>query len=61
MKQVSPGTDVTLIVPWCRSVTMEYVVESPSPVPFPGSLVVKKGSNTLCWIDEAMPGPSSTI
>jgi hypothetical protein len=61
VKHVSPGREVTVIAPWCFSVTIEYVVESPSPVPRPGSFVVKNGSNSLCWIDDGIPGPSSTI
>jgi len=32
---------------------------SPSPVPSPGGLVVKNGSNSLAWVSCEMPGPLS--
>jgi hypothetical protein len=41
------------------SVTMPYTVASPSPVPLPGSLVVKKGSKIRAWVAASMPVPLS--
>ena len=34
-------------------------MESPSPVPFPTSLVVKKGSKIFSWISGRIPSPVS--
>ena len=39
--------------------TMPYTVERPSPVPFPTSLVVKKGSKILPMMWDGMPMPVS--
>lgn len=38
---------------------MEKLTDSPSPVPFPAGLVVKKGSNTLSKIASGIPPPVS--
>jgi hypothetical protein len=38
-----PGVLSTAIVPWC-CVTIVVTGVRPSPVPFPGAFVVKKGS-----------------
>ena len=54
----APGLDSKVIRPPC-SVTMPWQMESPSPVPSPSDLVVKKGSNTLAAISSGIPGPSS--
>ena len=35
--------------------TIPYTVESPSPVPFPGSLVVKNGSKMRAWLAGPCP------
>ena len=61
VKTVFPGSDTRLISPLCKSRTIEYVVESPSPVPFPGSFVVKNGSKMRDWILSGTPGPLSEI
>ena len=39
--------------------TMPWLIESPSPVPWPSALVVKNGSNTWAARVSDMPGPSS--
>ena len=44
--------------PW--SVTIPWAMASPSPVPCPGGLVVKKGSKIRPRISSGMPGPSSS-
>ena len=38
---------------------MPYTVESPRPVPFPGSFVVKNGSKMRSRISSGMPCPVS--
>ena len=38
---------------------MPYTVESPRPVPFPSSLVVKKGSKIRAFVSASMPVPVS--
>ena len=43
---------------WCLS-RIVLTTESPSPVPFPSSLVVKKGSNILFFMEGSIPVPSS--
>ncbi|RDI74538.1 hypothetical protein Gocc_1427 [Gaiella occulta] len=43
--------------PLCSA--MPYTVESPSPVPSPGPLVVKKGSNARARTSSLMPVPLS--
>ena len=40
---------------------MRKAKERPNPVPSPGSLVVKKGSNTLSFMFGDIPAPSSVI
>ena len=54
-----PGADSMSTVP-PESVTMPCTVASPRPVPWPGSLVVKKGSKARSRTSSAMPVPSST-
>ena len=39
--------------------TTSRTVESPSPVPFPGSFVVKYGSKRRAWVTPSMPTPVS--
>ena len=39
--------------------TMPYTVASPRPVPLPGALVVKNGSNTRACTSGDMPDPES--
>ena len=53
-----PGSLATVMVPpvWF---TMPYTVESPRPVPLPGSLVVKNGSNSRKRVSASMPIPVS--
>ena len=38
---------------------MPWLSDSPNPVPWPGGLVVKKGSKIRPLISEGMPGPLS--
>src|SRR5947209_7839054 len=40
--------------------TSPYTVASPSPVPFPGALVVKNGSNMRARVTASMPTPVSS-
>jgi hypothetical protein len=42
-----------------KLLTIPNAVDRPSPVPFPGSFVVKKGSNILSIILGAIPVPVS--
>src|SRR5207237_8608201 len=49
-----PGSDSQLISPPCSS-TIFLHMNSPSPVPSPGGLVVKKGSNSRRWCSAAIP------
>ena len=56
---VAPGWDSTRSEPSWRSATIRRAVASPSPVPWPTSLVVKKGSNSRSRASSGMPGPSS--
>ena len=53
-----PGSLVTSILPPSLS-TWVFVTNNPSPVSFPGSFVVKKGSNIFPLISPGMPGPVS--
>jgi len=53
-----PGVPESEISPPC-SLTMLYVIESPSPVPVPTSFVVKNGSKTRLAILAGIPGPVS--
>ena len=39
--------------------TMPYTIESPSPVPCPGGLVVKNGSNARAFVSAFIPVPVS--
>src|SRR5689334_5310478 len=55
-KRVSPGLDLTSIVPWCFC-TMRIAVSRPNPVPSPTGLVVKNGSKMRDLISAGMPGP----
>ena len=61
MKQVpSPTVDSTSIRPPWREMTA-CVMCRPSPVPTPGALVVKKGSNRRGRTSAGMPGPVSQM
>ena len=51
-----PGSDSTVRVPPWRSTTIRCAVASPSPVPWPTSLVVKNESNTRSRISARDPG-----
>ena len=53
-----PGALVTSRVPPCAS-TIPRHNGSPSPVPTPGGLVVKKGSKMRAWSAGGIPGPVS--
>ena len=54
----SPGRLSTVTPPpLCR--TMPNTVDRPSPVPFPKSFVVKKGSKTRDRVSASMPSPVS--
>lgn len=56
---VPSGPDcLTKILPSWREITPNTTL-SPKPVPCPGGLVVKKGSNTLVRYSGAMPLPLS--
>ena len=54
-----PSSVESMMRPPC-SRTMPWLIESPSPVPSPSGLVVKKGSNTWAASASDIPGPSST-
>ncbi|MCY1534850.1 hypothetical protein D9M68_702340 [compost metagenome] len=54
----SPGTLSTWIAPPCAC-TMPSTTGSPSPVPLPTALVVKKGSKMRLRVAASMPQPSS--
>jgi len=51
-----PGVLCTPIQPPC-SRAMPSATASPSPVPSPGGLVVKNGSNTCSIVSGVMPSP----
>ncbi len=53
-----PGSlSTSMKPPLC--LTMPYTVASPSPVPFPTSLVVKNGSKIWARVAASMPCPLS--
>src|SRR5690349_13203351 len=59
---LEPGPRPTSLSSWMSPplcLTMPYTVERPSPVPLPGSLVVKNGSNTRVRVASSMPVPVS--
>src|SRR5204863_9132392 len=56
VKQVRPAFDSTLISPPWRRTTLLLMCR-PRPVPTPGALVVKNGSNTCARVPGSMPGP----
>ena len=56
-----PGPDLTVIFPPCLFTMMSYEMDKPKPDPFPGSFVVKNGSNILFRMFSGMPGPSSAM
>ena len=47
MNRVSPGCESTRRLPWCFSATIRQARSSPSPVPCPTGLVVKKGEDPI--------------
>ena len=53
-----PGAPRTVIAPWWAATT-PCTTDSPSPVPCPTGLVVKKGSKTRWRVSSSMPQPSS--
>ncbi|OGS05890.1 MAG: hypothetical protein A3I76_01240 [Elusimicrobia bacterium RIFCSPLOWO2_02_FULL_61_11] len=53
-----PGLFSAQILPLCPA-TMPKEMDRPRPVPFPGSLVVKKGSKILSMQSAGIPGPLS--
>src|SRR3990172_614272 len=55
-----PGSLSSVIQPSC-CLTIPYTVESPSPVPRPSPLVVKKGSKTRRCVATSIPTPLSAI
>src|SRR6476469_9631377 len=55
-----PGSVSTWIVPPCFT-TMSWLIDRPRPVPSPGGLVVKHGSNILSLTSDGMPVPLSRI
>ena len=55
-----PSSLSTLIFPPYLA-TIVYTMLSPRPVPFPCSLVVKKGSKILCNCSLGIPHPASEI
>src|SRR6516165_3943221 len=58
---VRPGWEPTSMRPLCSWTTMLWLMLRPSPVPLPGGLVVKNGSNTRAAVSGAIPCPSSSI
>ena len=52
------GALCTSTAPWCVRIT-PWTTASPSPVPWPTSLVVKKGSKMRGSVASGMPGPLS--
>src|SRR5581483_1592523 len=58
-KAVPAPTRVSTSIRPSWSATMPWAMASPSPVPCPGGLVVKKGSNTRGSTCSGMPGPWS--
>ena len=60
MNEVLPGLLSTDSLPLCASI-IPRLTESPKPVPFPSSFVVKKGSKILSICSLAIPGPLSEI
>ena len=54
-------TPISLYTPTCPPdcLTIPYTVASPSPVPLPGPLVVKNGSNARAFTSAVMPHPVS--
>jgi len=56
---VPSSVESTVISPPWRPTTMRREMSSPSPVPWPTSLVVKNGSNTCGRTSGGMPGPVS--
>jgi len=60
-KVVRPGAESTSMRPLCLRTTMLWLMLRPSPVPCPGGLVVKNGSNTFAATSGGIPGPSSSI
>ena len=53
-----PGSEYTQMKP-PACCTIPYTVARPSPVPLPGSLVVKNGSKILALVASSMPTPVS--
>ncbi len=58
MRVPRPDSLSTSIIP-PDSLTMRCTVAKPSPVPSPGFLVVKKGSNSRARVSASIPQPSS--
>src|SRR5262249_28675171 len=56
-----PGSVATSIVPPCCFTTMSWLIDSPSPVPSPAGLVVKKGLNIFSFTSGGMPVPLSRM
>ena len=50
-----------VMLPPCRSTTIERAMASPCPLPCPAALVVKNGSDILAWMAAAMPQPVSLV
>src|SRR5271166_292910 len=57
----SPGSVSTSILPPCCLTTITWAIESPSPVPSPAGLVVKKGLNIFSRTSVGMPVPLSRM
>ena len=49
----------TTVIPPPSCFTIPYTVARPSPVPLPGSFVVKNGSNTCASVASFIPAPVS--
>src|SRR5262249_3947973 len=56
-----PGALSASILPLCCWVTMSWLIDTPSPVPSPVGLVVKKGWNSRCRSCAGMPTPLSRM
>src|SRR5262249_34738985 len=57
----TPGSVSTSILPPCCFTTMSWLIDSPSPVPSPAGLVVKKGLNIFSFTSLGMPVPLSRM
>src|SRR5262249_31111183 len=57
----TPGSVLTSILPPCCFTTMSWLIDTPSPVPSPTGLVVKKGLNIFSFTSAGIPVPLSRM